>query len=182
VKQAAWIAEKDGYSEDQIRCSIIHYLGLKYHFQIQWGSGLSILEHAELYPVVDYPDGGKVVDDEYIAVSGMVGWIRDCYAQHPRCNYDISGQDRKGKILVIDVEDECLREETLSTSYLVLSYVWGGFGAFQLTKANFEDLQVPGFLSPELSGLPKTIRDAMILTAKLGWRYLWGGYPLHSSR
>ena len=54
-------------------------------------------------------------------------------------------------------------------TYLTLSYCWGGRQTAQLTTNSMEayKIEVP------LSSLPQTLQDAVIVTRKLGYRYLW---------
>ncbi|KAF5599894.1 hypothetical protein FPANT_2951 [Fusarium pseudoanthophilum] len=55
-------------------------------------------------------------------------------------------------------------------AYLILSYCWGsGNESSKTTEKNF-DSRLRGFSA---SALPKTIRDAILLTRMMGYRYLW---------
>ncbi|KAH4404220.1 hypothetical protein HBH92_195960 [Parastagonospora nodorum] len=58
-------------------------------------------------------------------------------------------------------------------TYLALSYVWGSTRGLNLQKQNLADLLMPRSLNHHWPQIPRTIRDAIILTAKLGFRYLW---------
>jgi hypothetical protein len=60
--------------------------------------------------------------------------------------------------------------------YVALSYVWGSIAKTLESRIdNFSELCVPGSLSKPRNRLriPRTILDAMILTAAMGPRYLW---------
>ncbi|KAF5666707.1 hypothetical protein FDENT_12290 [Fusarium denticulatum] len=57
--------------------------------------------------------------------------------------------------------------------YIALSYIWGGVSNFRLTKANRTALLMPGSLNEVAGLLPGTITDAIMLTERLGCRYLW---------
>ncbi|KAH8654616.1 heterokaryon incompatibility, partial [Tricladium varicosporioides] len=53
--------------------------------------------------------------------------------------------------------------------YLTLSHCWGGGNNFKLQAGNLKHLksEIP------LDQLPRTFRDAMVITKVLGYRYLW---------
>ena len=53
--------------------------------------------------------------------------------------------------------------------YVVLSYVWGPAQTYTLKTSSHEELRRG--LDP--ARLPKTLRDAMEVTARLGFRYIW---------
>jgi hypothetical protein len=79
-------------------------------------------------------------------------------------------------LYLIDVVEECITfMPILEGNYVALSYVWGNAGCAKLTIESTEILRKPQSL---LSGsyvvtVPRTIRDAMRLTADLDIRYLW---------
>ncbi|KIL85499.1 hypothetical protein FAVG1_11457 [Fusarium avenaceum] len=56
-----------------------------------------------------------------------------------------------------------------SGQYLALSHRWGNSENFKLTKDKIKSFQegIP------FSSLPKTFQDAMIVTRRLGYRYIW---------
>ncbi|KAF2786856.1 heterokaryon incompatibility, partial [Melanomma pulvis-pyrius CBS 109.77] len=53
--------------------------------------------------------------------------------------------------------------------YFTLSYCWGGAEVTRLTKEVFLDFSraIPFY------DLPKTFKDAMVITRKLGYNYIW---------
>lgn len=53
--------------------------------------------------------------------------------------------------------------------YVALSYCWGKSEPFTTVKANIESRK----LSISIASLPSTLRDAVILTRRLGIRYIW---------
>lgn len=55
------------------------------------------------------------------------------------------------------------------TPYITLSYCWGGGAPFVLTMENLE-MTMRGI---EIEMLSKTIADAVMITRRLGYRYLW---------
>jgi hypothetical protein len=54
--------------------------------------------------------------------------------------------------------------------YVALSYCWGTTAQLRLLSSNFNDLLQNGI---QVSSLPKTITDAILVTRKLGMQYLW---------
>ena len=111
------------------------------------------------------------------------GWMRWCFQNHPQCRVKVSsgGPAEKHRqsnsyqlpsLRVIDVVDSCIVDKAPS-SYLALSYVWGGVPNFRLTTSNRTALAQPGRLQEFWRLLPKTIQDAIKVVRSLGERYLW---------
>ncbi|EGS22280.1 monooxygenase-like protein [Thermochaetoides thermophila DSM 1495] len=76
----------------------------------------------------------------------------------------------------IDVEIGCVVSPPPNARYVALSYVWGPYKVLKAEKSNIYVLKMPGafFNKPEIRDhLPKTIRDAMVVTKEIGLRYLW---------
>lgn len=55
------------------------------------------------------------------------------------------------------------------TEYLTLSYTWGGYKPFMLEKDNYQNC----LRSLDTKILPKVCQQAITITRKLGFRYLW---------
>jgi len=102
-------------------------------------------------------------------------WLDSCVFHHPGCNSPVISEL---PTRVIDVGVPCGRQEPLlftpppgyKDSYIALSYCWGSADAkFVLTKdkARLPRLQFP------FATLPKTLQDAVTITKKLGFRFLW---------
>ncbi|KAI8625947.1 HET-domain-containing protein [Xylariaceae sp. FL1651] len=72
---------------------------------------------------------------------------------------------------VIDTTRKCLEILPEAHDYVALSYVWGKTNYPNLLKANLHIFQEDGVF--DRIKLAKTIRDAIDLTAKLGFRFLW---------
>jgi hypothetical protein len=98
------------------------------------------------------------------------------------CSRTLSGTVvHQESILPTRVIDVCLDnssdiriQETagLYGKYVALSYCWGessGFPELMLTKATIDQLK----LNLQVESLPKTIRDAINITQRLGMNYLW---------
>ncbi|KAF2093443.1 hypothetical protein NA57DRAFT_81370 [Rhizodiscina lignyota] len=76
--------------------------------------------------------------------------------------------------MLVDVVDNCLVRTSGKPRYASLSYVWGpSKQAFTSTKANVNELFVPGSLERHTRDLSATVSDAIVLTRQLGIRYLW---------
>ena len=76
-------------------------------------------------------------------------------------------------LTLIDVESECLVDLPLNTTYIALSYVWGGPQPFQNVKSRRKHLYCPHSISVDDETLPRTICDAIRLVANLGEKYVW---------
>ncbi|KAK0740066.1 heterokaryon incompatibility protein-domain-containing protein [Schizothecium vesticola] len=78
---------------------------------------------------------------------------------------------------VVDVHNNCVVNLSPHDDYVTLSYVWGQGvmteGVATATNTSISSLQEPGSLSSSRHVLPKTIRDAMVVCRKIGFRYLW---------
>jgi len=80
------------------------------------------------------------------------------------------------ELLVIDVEDACLKLMPGTVRYFALSYVWGDvFGTTQATRLNLQELITAGIVTAENQKLklPATICDSLRLVRALEGRYLW---------
>lgn len=75
------------------------------------------------------------------------------------------------RILLVDVQEMCLRWEKRTRRYLTLSYVSGTTSFCHLNAGNYQELQRPYSLLD--APLPQTFRDAILLTQHLGEKYLW---------
>lgn len=100
-------------------------------------------------------------------------WKEECLKAHyGTCGVWFNG-GRPPKIRLIDVEQKCLIEMSDSddVQWVALSYVWGKAKMFAPEKDSLASSLNSGFLSRER--LPRTIYDAIVLTAALGETYLW---------
>ena len=57
--------------------------------------------------------------------------------------------------------------------YLALSYVWGRIQTLQLLKHNRTELAKPGSLCDRINEIPTVVRDAIIFTKDIGYKFLW---------
>jgi len=99
-------------------------------------------------------------------------WMAMCNESH----YDCSEHTRSGaRLRFVDVKQMCITEinedDKFLVPYVALSYVWGNANTLLLTRANHIILtQQQALLSVDI---PLTISDAILMTEKLGQRYLW---------
>jgi hypothetical protein len=109
---------------------------------------------------------GRVVSRN-IDVALPKQWLRTCESIHP-----VIGSAYLKGVRVIEVERECLVTVVDSCRYITLSYVWGIQQTFALRRASREAFECPGGLSPRNPLLPRTLRDAILLTKSLNEQYL----------
>ena len=76
-------------------------------------------------------------------------------------------------LTLIDIKRKCLVDMPLNTTYVALSYVWGGLQSFQNVVRRQKDLYNSHSISADDEAIPQTIKDAICLTANLGENYLW---------
>lgn len=117
-------------------------------------------------------------------------WIEDCRARHNDSNISRAFRlverhlptGTTSVMRLIDVEKECIRLIAVEGSeagehipaYVALSYRWGPPHLnYTLRQAATEKLQRVGGLRGVAAALPRTIRDAIYLTKRLNFRYLW---------
>jgi hypothetical protein len=114
-------------------------------------------------------------------------WIRICECEHrsqgsqgsqgSHGGHDLLttdteiAKDTVGPLRLIDVEDQCVIGAGKELRYFALSYPWGQAEQVKLKVGTLSQFKTKAGL--ERIKLPKTIRDAMVLTSRLGERYLW---------
>jgi hypothetical protein len=114
----------------------------------------------------------RILDKSQIDLSRPAVWLRDCLQQHEsKCPRPLHKEDRTVSFFrVIDVVNMCIVDSGIDSVYLALSYVWGKAQtrSFRLTTSTRQQLQQPGSLGRHLEALPRTIRDAIELTRRIG--------------
>ncbi|KAH7087822.1 heterokaryon incompatibility protein-domain-containing protein [Paraphoma chrysanthemicola] len=105
----------------------------------------------------------------------VVNWMKNCLESHPRCHntrswyptrlLDAGDPTSDGS----DVRLVISASEPLSGRYCTLSHCWGQGPLIQLTSATMQSL-CAGFA---LDQMPKTFREAILVTKRLGIRYIW---------
>ncbi|KAF5676341.1 hypothetical protein FDENT_9510 [Fusarium denticulatum] len=107
----------------------------------------------------------------------VLQWLSECTKTHGgECSLEYapfnSAFPGLHVLRLLDVQRNCLVEVQDVVPYLALSYIWGAVKNIRLTQLNLKRLLTPGSMEG-LNGLPRTVRDAIELTRKLGVQYLW---------
>jgi len=85
-------------------------------------------------------------------------WLRHCQRHHhTECNPNCSSSIPGHRVFDCKAGEVVAAPENTTFPYIALSYVWGGVG----------------ITSREPEEFPATVRDAITVTLKLGYRYLW---------
>ena len=107
-------------------------------------------------------------------------WMGACLTSHTKC-FDIQTVTATRSILPLRLLDlapgldaNSIKLQTaaplpIDTRYATLSHCWGGYSKTTLTSSSLATFE--GGI--HLSSLPRTFQHAVILTRKLGIRYLW---------
>jgi hypothetical protein len=126
--------------------------------------------------------GRKILPPECDQSFERLKWhLRECLKDHPACARSIDGSICDEEALptrVIDLGEDALSNPVLIETtglrgkYCALSYCWGKPSASspaQTTKSNLESLkkELP------VQDMPRTIQDALEVTKRLGFRYIW---------
>lgn len=101
-------------------------------------------------------------------------WLADCWNNHRRCPKASSETPLPTRVIAVGSPDGCAEPFLLESCgktglYITLSHCWGGEVPLTTTTTTLEARKssIPFLL------LPKTFQDAIIITRKLGIRYLW---------
>jgi hypothetical protein len=88
-------------------------------------------------------------------------WLEDCKASHKLCMPEASWPSHiLLNLRVIDCIEKAVVMAPIESSFLALSYVWGGLAA--------DNYMLGSFIA-----FPPTIDDAIKSTLEFGYRYLW---------
>lgn len=105
--------------------------------------------------------------------SQIGSWMNDCRKNHTTC---LNAEQTPLPTRLVDVTpidgSEIVRIHTTygeKERYAALSYCWGGPQPIALTKATMAQMEK----MIQLSSLPQTLQDAIIVTSKLCLRYIW---------
>ncbi|PVH68516.1 HET-domain-containing protein [Cadophora sp. DSE1049] len=104
-------------------------------------------------------------------------WLTDCTTKHSECR---ESQSSLLPTRLIDVGDPAagnpprLIETTPGDSgaYVALSHCWGLNQTYRTLRPNLSAMK-RGLTGFDMPGMPKTFKDAIILTRTLGFRYIW---------
>ncbi|RWA08953.1 hypothetical protein EKO27_g6147 [Xylaria grammica] len=126
---------------------------------------------AEIFPRRPFSDT-FMTDD---VMDSIVNWIQTCCSRdgHDGCWYDGKPQLPTRVIDVTAAEPDSIRihntDEGECDDYVTLSYCWGGPQPLTANSNTMTQLMN----GTPLSVLPSTVRDAVLTTRRLGFRYLW---------
>ncbi|KAH9475557.1 hypothetical protein JR316_0012673 [Psilocybe cubensis] len=105
-------------------------------------------------------------------------WLHHCLSEHNLCEEvrktPASAKSSAFPTYLLRIEPEKVylcraRDENGRPRYLTLSHRWGGSRIMKLTSNNLST-----FLSSiDINQLPKTFKDAIFITRKLGYEYIW---------
>jgi hypothetical protein len=116
--------------------------------------------------------------DSEVAFERILSSLDDCIKNHPACARTINGEiceegtTPPARLIDLGTKPEDLpRLIETAGKYVALSYCWGNVSGsiLETTTSTIEDFkkEIP------LENIPKTIKDAMVITKRLGFRYLW---------
>nr|POE76180.1 hypothetical protein CFP56_59660 [Quercus suber] len=140
-------------------------------------------------PASDRPGESDLNEEPFIAVSvdihhsaspaafrRMRHWLRDCSSGHTKCNKQHDSQPKVSlptRLLRIGQHDgdpcQLILTTGMDVEYVALSHCWGKHQLLRTLKANMDD----HFVGIALEKLPKTFREAMVVTKHLGIEYIW---------
>ncbi|KAI1192544.1 HET-domain-containing protein [Nemania serpens] len=101
------------------------------------------------------------------------GWLQNCIQNHPECSHPAS-EFVPTRLLKIWTSQgtrliQLIEPNGSPVRYAALSYCWGGEQDVRTTQHTFSRHRT----RIDFQGLPQTIKDAVIVTEKLGIEYLW---------
>lgn len=114
-------------------------------------------------------------------ISNIKLWMKECSGEHADCNTTRVGSMGMDMLLpkrVVDVsppasagEDVRLHESSDGEigTYVCLSHCWGNFQPLQTTRASLQAWKA----NIPWAQVPQTFRDAVFVTRRLGFRFLW---------
>jgi hypothetical protein len=113
------------------------------------------------------------------AVSLIKFWLDTCFESHISCAVLYDNGFMPSRLLDVGCHGQnfiCLKDSGFSSKlqssrYLTLSHCWGRSmpGFAKTTTKNYDD----NFRRIRIRNLPRTYRDAISLTRRLGYRYIW---------
>lgn len=123
--------------------------------------------------LLKFPDNVELGTASPRAFKTARAWLENCQAHHSACS---EGKDGSPMLpsRVIDVGNETTEPRLYVSNgerapYLALSYCWGHSNNLETTKESFRDRME----AISLASFPLTLRDAVLATRELGFRFLW---------
>ncbi|KAM7202261.1 Heterokaryon incompatibility protein (HET) domain containing protein [Rhypophila sp. PSN 637] len=105
-------------------------------------------------------------------------WLAECVTDtdgHADCQeFAVQWENLPGVTFrVVDACKRCIVEAPEGSSFVALTYVWGGIDQPKLLEATSSLLSQEGGLDTIWAKIPATVRDAIEVCDKIGERYLW---------
>ncbi|KAL2070594.1 hypothetical protein VTL71DRAFT_13620 [Oculimacula yallundae] len=134
-------------------------------------------------PQMNSPKRLSALSSSNLSFSIIRNWIEECDASHDKCKtmtegisagflpprlIDVGPYDGSRQPFLCVVRED-LEGEQRDLRYTALSYCWGKSGTLWTTGSNISERRV----GIALNDFPGTIRDAVLITRKLGIQYLW---------
>ncbi|KAK0719316.1 heterokaryon incompatibility protein-domain-containing protein [Lasiosphaeris hirsuta] len=119
--------------------------------------------------------GDGILDERIHVVSA---WLQECLANHPRCGL---AHDTRLPTRLVDVNPAASTVRLVDATslacqrpdvpYLALSHCWGTDNSLRCTTTRASEAERRNDIPWDR--LPKTYQDAILVTRKLGFRYIW---------
>ncbi|KAH6676799.1 heterokaryon incompatibility protein-domain-containing protein, partial [Halenospora varia] len=126
---------------------------------------------------------GRMISRKQVDIDLLLSWLNRCDKWHEKvCEEDgIAGWRLPHELRLIDAKEMVIvMADPREVGYLTLSYVWGteemeAHNGMKPTVTNRKNIRTVNGeeRTPLPKDLPRTIRDAILLTGCLGYRYLW---------
>ncbi|KAK1757209.1 heterokaryon incompatibility protein-domain-containing protein [Echria macrotheca] len=115
-------------------------------------------------------------NDQLVNIGLARTWLDDCLQLHPWCRHkspDPGTAPMPTRLLDVSDMDRIMLTEMTGrprSPYVALSYRWGHRPHFVTDQDNFHTHRNQGI---DMCRLPATVRDAAVVTNRLGYRYIW---------
>ncbi|KAF7924545.1 hypothetical protein EAE99_006493 [Botrytis elliptica] len=172
VLKSLKLQEPEGRLFDSLECFVECHVSIPKH-EITWRSYFHqfSLDDPLAERVLLRPISTDVSSKESFNLISI--WLRQCILHHKECR-NRGEIDKRLPSRVIDVRSEGEDPLLVETNqrhgnWVALSYCWGSSPTTTTTRRNFQQYcnKIP------MSALPHTIKDAIIITRRLGYQFLW---------
>lgn len=113
---------------------------------------------------------GRILDTSSYATTLLIkNWIQTCSEEHHLCAIPPASVLPDRVLEVSNYRARLVESKGMIAPYLTLSHCWGSMPVIRLVKDNLDAMKrgIPW------TSLSKTFQDAIMLTWKLGFRYVW---------
>ncbi|KAI9868919.1 MAG: hypothetical protein M1813_002741 [Trichoglossum hirsutum] len=122
------------------------------------------------------PGEGLLVSSKNADLALIKFWLQRCQRGLAGCPATVTHRETvpfPPNFRLIDTHRQCIISGNSGFQYATLSYVWGQKDQFGLFISDKYNLKQDQSLTKHASMIPRTVKDAMLLVAALGERYLW---------